>query len=428
MSPSPTSQTASSILLLLPKDGYRGDDFLLAANTLGVEVIVARNLCQKLANNWQLDALLSIPFKDPAKAAKLVQQELAGHTPQVVIGIDDHGVEAAAAIAKALHIESNSPLAVETLRDKYRFRKLQQQLGLPVPAFSPIQISGNRVSRNQLFEFPCVVKPTRLSGSRGVVRVDTAAELDDVVIRVNHIIERCGMDTSGINLLLEQYLEGSEHALEAIVERGELRTLAIFDKPDALEGPYFEETIYATPSRLPQDTQMEFQRQVQLICRQAGIVDGPVHAEARIFHDTVTLLEAAPRSIGGSCGKVLRHALGMSLEELILRHALGETVPAIDGTGPAAGVMMLPVPVAGIFDAIDGVEEVQTISGIDAVEISARPGDRVLSLPEESIYLGFVFASGKSPEFVVSALRKARDCMQIRIKPILEVDVIAAGY
>ncbi len=427
MSPSQTKQTANSALLLLPKDGYRGDDFLLAAKALDIKVIVARNLCQKLADNWRLDALLSIPFKDPAKAAKLVQQELADQTPQVVIGIDDQGVEAAAAIANALHIKSNSPLAVEMLHDKYRFRKLQQQLGLPVPEFSPVQISGHRVSRNQPFKFPCVVKPTRLSGSLGVIRVDAAAELDEVMTRVSHIIDHSAMDTSGINLLLEQYLEGSEHALEAIIEKGELRTLAIFDKPDPLEGPYFEETIYATPSRLPQDIQKEFQRQVQLICRQAGIMDGPVHAEARIHDDTVTLLEAAPRSIGGSCGKVLRHALGMSLEELILRHALGETLPAINGTGPAAGVMMLPVPAAGIFNAIDGVEEAQTISGIDAVEVSARSGDRVLPLPDESIYLGFVFASGESPELVVSALRKARDCLQIRIKPILEVDVIAAG-
>ena len=190
-------QTANSILLLLPKDGYRGDDFLLAANALGIEVIVARNLCQKLANNWQLDALLSIPFKDPAKAAKLVQQELADNPPQIVIGVDDHGVEAAAAIAKALHLKSNSPLAVEILRDKYRFRKLQQQLGLPVPAFSPIQLPGYGVSRNQLFEFPCVVKPTRLAGSRGVIRVDAAAELNEVLIRVGHIIDCSDMGTSG---------------------------------------------------------------------------------------------------------------------------------------------------------------------------------------------------------------------------------------
>lgn len=419
MRPNQAKQTANSVLLLLPKDSYRGDDFLQAAKTLGIEVIVARNLCQKLADNWRLDTLLSIPFKDPAKAAKLVQQELAGHLPQAVIGIDDQSVEAAAAIAEVLHIKSNSPLAVGMLHDKYRFRKLQQQLGLPVPAFLPIQISGNRVSRNQSLEFPCVVKPTRLSGSRGVIRVNTAAELDETTARVGHIIDRCNMGTSGVNLMLEKYLEGSEYALEAIMDRGELRTLTIFDKPDALEGPYFEETIYITPSHLPQDTRKEFQRQVQLICQQAGILDGPVHAEARIHHGTVTLLEAAPRSIGGSCGKVLRHVLGMSLEELILRHALGDTVPTIDDTGPAAGVMMLPVPVAGIFNVIDGVEEVQTISGIDAVEASARPGDRVLPLPEESIYLGFVFASGESPEFVVSALREARDRLQIRIKPMV---------
>ena len=173
--------------------------------------------------------------------------------------------------------------------------------------------------------------------------------------------------------------------------------------------------------------QMEFQRQVQLICQQAGITEGPIHAESRVHRDSVTLLEVAPRSIGGSCGKVLRHALGMSLEELILRHVLGDALPAIDQSGPAVGVMMLPVPVAGIFSGIDGIDKAQVVPGIEAIEISSHSGDRVLPLPEESTYLGFVFASGESPELVVSALRAARDCLSINIKPMLEVGVVASG-
>ena len=420
-----TKQDAPRVLLLLPKDSYRSDEFLQAAKVLGIDVIVAGNLCHQLAGHWQLDTLLSLPFDDPAKAAQLMQQELAGQIPQAVIGIDDHGVEAAAAIAEVLHIKSNSRHAVETLHDKYRFRKLQQQLGLPFPVFVPIPISSNRINQIQSFEFPAVVKPTRLSGSRGVIRVNTAEELDEAIDRIDDINRHSNMDTPDIGVLLEQYLEGSEHALEAIMEEGELRTLAIFDKPDPLQGPYFAETIYVTPSCLSKDTQMEYQRQVQMICWQAGILNGPVHAEARIHHGTVTLLEVAPRSIGGSCGKVLRHALGMSLEELILRCALGEALPDIDHSGPAAGVMMLPVPAAGIFNDIDGIEDAQALPGIEAVEVSARPGDRVLPLPEESTYLGFVFASGESPEFVVSALREARDRLFIRIKPIL--DVAASG-
>ena len=421
MSPSLSKRDAPRVLLLLPKESYRSDDFLQAAKTLGINIVVAGNQCHQLADHWQLDALLSLPFDDPAKAAAMVQQELVGNTIQAVIGIDDHGVEAAAAIAEALHIKSNSSLAVQTLHDKYHFRKLQQQLDLPFPMFGPIQISGQQVNCEQAFNYPAVVKPTRLSGSRGVIRVEAEDQLHEVVNRIGEIIRHSGMDVTGINLLLEQYLEGSEHVLEAIMDQGELHTLAIFDKPDPLEGPYFAETIYVTPSGLSKDIQMEFQRQVQLICRQAGIVDGPIHAEARIYDGTVTLLEVAPRSIGGSCGKVLRHALGMSLEELILRHALGEKLPEIDSFGPTAGVMMLPVPAAGIFNDIDGIEEVLAIPGIDTVEVSARPGDRVLPLPEESTYLGFVFAFGESPEFVVTALREARDCLFINIKPILNV-------
>lgn len=415
------NKDAPSVLLLLPKESYRSNEFLQAADVLGIEVIIAGNQCRRLASHWQLDRLLSLPFDDPSKAANMVQQELAGKTLQAVIGIDDSGVEAAAAIAEALQIKSNTHLAVATLHDKYRFRKLQQELGLPFPVFKPLQISNNRINRQQQVEFPAVVKPTRLSGSRGVIRVDTAEQLDEIVDRINNIIRHSKMDAAGINLLLEEYLEGSEHALEAMMDKGEAKVLAIFDKPDPLEGPYFEETIYVTPSRLPQNIQREFQRQVELICQQAGIINGPVHAEARVFRNTVTLLEVAPRSIGGSCGKVLRHALGMSLEELILRHALGDVIPDFNRSGPTAGVMMLPVPAGGIFNDINGIEEAQAVPGIETVEISARPGDRVLPLPEESTYLGFIFASGESPAFVVAALHEARDCLRIQIKPILDV-------
>jgi len=421
MSLQQSKQNVSSVLLLLPKESYRSDEFLQAVDVLGIEVIIARNLCHRLADHWQMDRLLSLPFDDPETAAQLVQQEMSGQKPQAVIGIDDSGVEAAAAIADALHIKSNTLLAVETLHDKYRFRKLQQQLGLPFPAFSPIQISGSRINRDHQIEFPAVVKPTRLSGSRGVIRVDVAEKLDETIDRIGDIIRHSKMGMSGINLLLEQYLDGSEHALEAMMAEGEIQVLAIFDKPDLLEGPYFAETIYVTPSHLPQGIQKEFQRQVELVCQQAGIINGPVHAEARVYQDTVTLLEAAPRSIGGSCGKILRHVLGMSLEELILRYALGEVVPDFDRSGPATGVMMLPVPVAGIFSGIDGIEQAQVVPGIESVEMSVRLGDRVIPLPEESAYLGFIFASGESPESVVSALRAANDKLQIRIKPILKV-------
>lgn len=421
MSLQQSKQNTLSVLLLLPKESYRCDEFLQAADALGIEVIVARNLCHRLASNWKLDRLLSLPFDNPEAAAQLVQQELAGQAPQAVIGVDDSGIEVAAAIAEALHVESNTQLAVETLHDKYRFRKLQQQLGLPFPAFSPMRISGHRINREHKIDFPVVAKPTRLSGSRGVIRVDAAEKLDETIDRIGDIIHHSKVKSSGISLLLEQYLDGSEHALEAMMDKGEAKVLAIFDKPDPLEGPYFEETIYLTPSHLSQDIRREFQRQVELICQQAGILNGPVHAEARVHHDTVTLLEVAPRSIGGSCGKVLRHALGMSLEELILRCALGEVVPDFNHSGPAVGVMMLPVPVAGIFNGIDGIEQVQVMPGIESVEVSARSGDRVIPLPEESTYLGFIFASGESPESVVSALRAAKDKLRIRIKPILKV-------
>ena len=414
------------LMLLLPKDSYRTEDFLSAAGKLGIDVIQARNQCHQLADYWGMEQMLALPFDDPSRAAGIVQDELGDSLPLAVLGVDDQGVEAAAAINAILCLAASSPQAVAALRDKYRFRQLQHKCDLPVPQL--IVLSG-QVDSGAIalpFDFPCVVKPSRLSGSRGVLRADTPGELAKAVSRVKAILrgERSGADSS---ILVEQYLHGSEHALEGLMVKGHLDTLALFDKPDPLEGPCFAETIYVSPSNMPTTIQQSFMQQVETVCRYAGVREGPIHAEARIDGDTVTLLEVAPRSIGGLCGRTLQLALGMTLEELILRHAIGRSIEPATTTSGATGVMMLPVARAGVFDRVEGLASALAVPGIDSIEITARAGDRVQPLPESSIYLGFIFAQAGTADEVTNALRQAFANMQIIVKPLLEVDAAAAG-
>jgi hypothetical protein len=208
-------------------------------------------------------------------------------------------------------------------------------------------------------------------------------------------------------LLAEQYVPGVEVALEGLLVGGTLHTLALFDKPDPLEGPFFEETIYVTPSRLPAAVQTAIEGVTAGACAALGLSEGPVHAELRVNDDGPWVLEVAARSIGGLCSRTLRFGTGMTLEEVILRHALGWPIDSLARQRRPAGVMMLPIPHAGRLAAVRGVEEARRVAGVEEVTITAHVGQTLVPLPEGWQYLGFVFARADTPAAVEAALRDA---------------------
>jgi biotin carboxylase len=265
-----------------------------------------------------------------------------------------------------------------------------------------------------------VVKARRLSGSRGVIRADDSEALVWAVNWVRAIQSRADRDAQELGLIIEDFIPGREYALEGTLERGELTTLALFDKPDPLDGPYFEETLYVTPSRLPGALQHRIHQEVARACRLAGLVTGPVHAEVRVNDQGIWILEVAARSIGGLCGRVLTHSLGMSLEELILRPLVAESVAeplAIAGEGGAAGVMMIPIPRRGIYDGVEGLAAAQSIPGVTGVTITVEAGQIIAPPPEGASYLGFIFARAASPADAETALRIAHRRLHFDIRP-----------
>jgi biotin carboxylase len=258
--------------------------------------------------------------------------------------------------------------------------------------------------------FPCVVKPLMLSASRGVIRADDEAQFVGAVRRLDRILQTSEVSVTGEaarQILIERFVPGREVALEGLLVKGELHVLALFDKPDPLDGPFFEETIYVTPSRLPATVQAEIASCTSRAAQALGLQDGPVHAELRVNRHGPWVIEVAARSIGGLCSRTLRFGTGLSLEELILRHALGMEVPTLERERRAAGVMMLPVPRAGVLKEVRGQAEALAVPGIDEVAITAHPGQDLVPLPEGASYPGFIFARAESPERVEAALREA---------------------
>lgn len=379
------------VLLLLPTTGYRNADFLAAAAKLGVEVVSAANYCHRLAPSWGFAPIMALHFDRPRQAADTVLREMKA-PPDAVLAVDDAGLELAATLCERLGLASNRLEAVRRAGDKLAFRRLLREREFECPDFHHLKSDDDPAELGRSLEFPVVVKARRLSASRGVIRADDPAQLLRAVRRVRAIQARADRDAAALGIVVEEFIPGREYALEGSLRQGELAVLALFDKPDPLDGPFFEETIYVTPSRLPRALQDSIQLEVARACRAAGLRTGPVHAEVRVNERGIWILEIAARSIGGLCGRALRHLLGTSLEELILRQTLGEAVPAPPPPQlDAAGVMMIPIPRRGIYRGVEGLGAAQSVPGISDVVMTAEPGQIVAPPPRARATSGSSF-------------------------------------
>ena len=408
---------SARLLLLLPTRTYRTEDFIDAAHTLGVDLVCASEKPSTL-ETLAPDSLLTLDFGDAAEAAARVAEWSAGRPLAAVVGVDDVTAAAAAAIAERLGLRASAPAAVAAARDKFQMRQCLAAAGLPVPRFRRIALGENPVLAARGVAFPCVLKPLSLSASRGVIRANTIEQFVVAFKRIAALLARDDVAVTGDAaryLLAEEYVPGLEVALEGLLIGGTLHVLALFDKPDPLEGPFFEETIYVTPSRLPDRVQRAIRATTAAACAALGLTEGPVHAELRVNDDGPWVLEVAARSIGGLCSRTLRFGTGMTLEEIILRHALGWTIDTLERERPAAGVMMIPIPKAGVLNNVQGLREAKATRLVEDVVISAHVGQEVVPLPEGWQYLGFIFARGDAPADVEDALRIAHSVLRFGI-------------
>ena len=405
------------LLLLLPSTTYRTAAFVEASRQLGVELTVASELPSTFEQE-QPHGLLTLDFADPHHAAEQAGAFALQHPFAGVVGVDDDTAVVAAAIAARLRLRGNSMAAALAARDKHRQREMLAGAFVPVPSFALYPSDADPETLSREIAYPCVLKPLRLSASRGVIRADNPSEFVTAFRRLGAILAQPDVAACGEparRLLVEQFIPGPEVALEGLLVGGRLQVLALFDKPDPLDGPFFEETIYVTPSRLPGAVQQAIAATAQAAATALGLVEGPVHAELRHNDRGPWLVELAARPIGGRCSAALRFNSGeggngqgeVSLEEVVVRHALAMDLPAFQREDRASGVMMIPVPGAGVLRAVRGVEQARSVPLVEAVVITAHRGQQLVPLPEGARYPGFIFARGDGPRQVEAALREA---------------------
>ncbi len=410
-------QIDKRIILLMGSRSYRANPFAQAAERLGLQVVKGIDLPKELADYYK--PTLPLQFADPDRATQdLIAYAKAQPVPTILAVDDDATVIAARACAE-LDMAHNSPDAAYAAKHKQVMRERLRRANVPSPRFQLCSVDDSPEEIAAAAAYPCVVKPTMLSASQGVIRANDPAECTAAFKRTRSIIRATGAEPY---ILVEDYIPGIEVALEGILSGGHLKPLALFDKPDPLVGPFFEETIYVTPSRLAHETQQAILDCAARACAALGLREGPIHAELRVNDAGPWVVEVAGRSIGGLCAKILRFGTEeISLEELIIRQAMGLDIAPLQREDRAGGVMMIPIPRAGLLNRVDGLEQAQAVSGIEEIEISIPLKNPIVPLPEGNTYLGFIFARGESPEQVEQALRESHHRLQFDIVPTISL-------
>ena len=402
------------VLLLMTAKTYRAQPFLEAARRLGIEVIKVVDMPETLAEFW--DYRFGVNFADPERATQTIVEFAAAQPFEAIVSVDDSAGLLAARASAALGLPHNSVEAAEAARNKHIMRTLLKQGGVRVPGFKLFSTEDDARDVVAQVDYPCVVKPLMLAGSQGVIRADDPDQFVAAVDRLARLLNSLDPAPAPKPYLVEDFIPGFEVALEGLLDHGRLNALALFDKPDPLDGPFFEETIYVTPSRLPAEVQAAIFQCASDAAAALGLREGPMHAELRVNDAGPWIVEVAGRSIGGLCSRTLRFGTDASLEELILRQACGLDIASLRREGRAGGVMMIPIPGAGLFKGVEGVSEAEAVPGIEEIQITARVYYPLAPLPEGDSYLGFIFARGDTPDQVEAALREAHGKLRFEVE------------
>ena len=411
------------VLLLSTTTGYQLRSFNDAAEQLGIELVFATDRCHQLDDPWR-DRAIAVRFHEEAPSL----EEIVSRSPfHGVLAVGDRPAILAARVAEQLGLPGNPAHAAAASGNKLEARRRLAAAGLAVPSYFtlPLAVGGRRAAEDPRVEFPCVLKPLGLSGSRGVIRANSPQEFAAAFDRIGALLARADVRAARTGLenvvLVEGFIPGREFAVEGVLTAGALQVFALFDKPDPLDGPFFEETIYVTPSSLGAARQIDLASTIQQATDALGLWHGPIHAECRIGPGGTYVLEVAARPIGGLCSRALRFADGASLEHVLLRHAVGHDVSASTREAAASAVMMIPIPKRGMLKRVDGEDAARSVPLVDDVDVTARIGQLLEPLPEAGSYLGFIFARGESAADVDLAVRAAHARLSFTIDAAIEV-------
>ena len=390
------------LLLVIPENSYKSNDFVTSAEKLDLDFLVITD-SQQVSGQFS-DTVIIHSFDEELEND--VKEKLQDVTH--ILPVDHSALKFSAYLVDLLKAKGNNTKSINTAMNKFESRKIFNSI-------SEIKIQNAIVKKIEDIEIfinengTSVLKPIYGTASKSVIKVESFQENKAEV-------EKLMQDCSDQDLIIEEFVDGSEYALEGNLINSELNKIVIFDKPINYKEPYFEESIYIAPTEIPDKTQKEIVNLIGKACKKLGLENGPVHVEFKIHNKEIFIIEINPRMIGGLCSRCLSFGLfKTSLEEIALHAFLNNELKSIDLLSNFVGVLMIPTPISGKFISINK-NELESIPNVSGVEITVSENSNLLEPPFGDKYLGFVFSQGDSKEKVMESLTLALDLANPIIK------------
>ena len=383
----------NKLLLVIPENSYKSNDFVLTAEKLGIDFLIITDSDQVTSQFG--DTVIIQNFDENISDETLIKLQKITH----VLPVDHSGLKYAGYLVDLLGAKGNKLFAVEHSMNKFESRNTFNSIS-NIKAKNMIAKSLKDIESFTEKHGTSVLKPNFGSASKSVLKINNFNQSKDYIINLMN-------DCEDQEMIIEQYIEGTEYALEGNLINSNLNKITIFDKPIEYKEPYFEESIYITPSELPEELQNQIIKLIGNACKKIGLENGPVHVEFKILDENIFIIEINPRMIGGLCSKCLSFGLfKVSLEEITLHAFLYNELKPIELLSNYVGVLMLPTPKTGKFVSINQ-DELEKIDNVSTVEITVSQNSDLLEPPFGDKYLGFVFSQANEKALVINALMKA---------------------
>ena len=390
------------LLLVIPENSYKSNDFVTAAEKLDLDFLVITD-SQQVSGQFS-DTVIIHSFNKELEND--VREKLKDVTH--ILPVDHSALKFSAYLVDLLNVKGNNTKSINNAMNKLESRNIFNSI-------SEIKIQNAIVKTIEDIELflnengTSVLKPIYGTASKSVIKIHSIKENKTAV-------EKLIQDCSDQDLIIEEFVDGSEYALEGNLINSELNKIIIFDKPINYKEPYFEESIYIAPTEIPDETQKEVVNLIGKACKELGLENGPVHVEFKIHKNEIFIIEINPRMIGGLCSRCLSFGLfKTSLEEIALHAFLNDELKSIELLSNFVGVLMIPTQASGKFISINK-SELENINNVSGVEITVSENSDLLEPPFGDKYLGFVFSQGESKEKVMESLTLAMNLANPIIK------------
>ena len=390
------------LLLVIPENSYKSNDFVVAAEKLGIDFLIITD-SEQVSSKFS-DTVIINKFDAELNKNNLKKLKDVTH----VLPVDHSALKFSGYLVDLLEVKGNKLESINLSMNKYESRKIFNSL-LDIKVNNEIIKNIDDVNTFINKNGTSVLKPIYGTASKSVLKINN-------VEKNKEQIEKLMQDCFDQDLVIEEYIDGKEYALEGTIINSELKKIVIFDKPVEYKHPYFEESIYITPSELSSEAEKRVVSIVDKACKKIGLEDGPVHVEFKINENQIFIIEINPRMIGGLCSRCLSFGLfKVSLEEIILHAFMNNELKNIELLNNYVGVLMIPTPKSGKFISINK-EELEKIPNISNVEITVPEGSDLLEPPYGDKYLGFAFSQGIDKKTVNESLLTAMNLAN----PIIE--------